>query len=1152
MNGIHIGSFYDVGVNRQAETAIQYLPKTEMSMAYLGYTVGSNERLYPIGQIQTSLFPNSNLIKEATSFDFKFNAFAKNNVNDRNWIPTSGTGYDVDKIKTDFHNVPFTNSKGWYMDSFRTQGADNYLEIKNLPFSVSVRQEFTFEIDFYTEFTSNNNDVLINIGDFIKIYPNKATLYNVNDEPIIETNFKANERVHLSFIKYPPTEGRSVWNELYLVVTNGIMERASTSNAAIHTTSKTIKIGGSNSGIRVYNMRFYSNHQDWAACYNNWIYDAENKADILSRNSVYYDEGGKIGEIDESRCIPMMDVILVDGDLKQLVNRNAKVYMRADKLERQCPYDVTKNFVITDAWIRTHGQSNIDYPVPSFKVWTNKEQEDEQGVTYKSHVLVDGQETIFTKGRIQAYDGAVPANKFVLQSNFADSSCAHNGTFLRKIQDIWGASKFSIDGGRNEYKLRTPPQLFTTNEHITTFGTEKSIVNGYNDQQKQWGDYASKDFPYPLRNAPNSFPCLLFYRVSEDSDWLFFGQYVFMDDKKSDYTYGQRSIYSNFPNSDDDPFVIKRINVPYSTKNPEGLRPEGAEKYDKAQNRIWNNSGVLRIEVLDTDGDVVNFITEANTYYNTDSSGKKTPNTDFELIYPDVDDIDTEEEVETTYQTFLRLQHWLVSTKNNPTKFQAEAARYLDIYKMAAYYIFCMMFGLVDNMNRNAQWKTYDGLHWWMEPWDMDIALGCKNSGGIAFNPPIDRTTLGDGNLGAFSGKNSTLWNNLEGWDTWIKQVVPNTAQALYEAGLKYENMIAMFDDEYSSAYPEYIYNKSGEYKYIYSGRKDIYIQPSYLPWLQGARLTHRHWWLATSMDYWYSRWGRGAFADNSAKIDTNIPAGSSATIKVKPSQKAFFAYYFQQGGAGQISADNIKQGYDDHGLKDTHFIIEEAFSTKKPFFFCGLSNTKELDISDLGSGFASLSFHVETPMEVLKLGATRKSDQTLNYVNLTESGFVDFDKVINLQYMDVTGQLKLRTPDIPSTLTHFYGAGSTYVQGFTANANSFEDLHLPNKHENQKDGTTSYLAQLKLVDCSWNHLEFYNTTNVATAERQQTGTDEEGKPIYRELYTGTWEKTTNLTIQHLILQGKTCKGNNANKAKALVFSWLNSAYAQSLSPEDK
>lgn len=1152
VNEIYIGSAYEVGVNRKAETTIQYLPKTDMSMAYLGYTVSEGTTFYPIGQIQTSLFPNSHLIKEAPSFDFKFDAFAKDNVNDHDWIPTSGTGQDVSKIKTNFYNVPFTNSKGWYLDSFRTQGTDNYLEINNLPFSSSIRQEFTFEIDFYTEFTNNNQDVLVNIGDFIKIYPNKATLYNVNNEPIIETNFKSNERVHLSFIKYPPTESKSVWNELYLVVTNGIMERASTSNAYIHNTTKTIKIGGSGSGIRVYNMRFYSNHQDWAACYNNWIYDAEEKAAILSRNSVYYEEGGKIGEIDESKCLPMMDVILVDGDLKQLVNRNAKVFMRANKLERQCPYDVTKNFVITDAWIRTHGQSNIDYPVPSLKIWTNKEQEDEQGVMYKSHVLVDGQETIFTKGRIQVYDNAVPANKFVLQSNFADSSCAHNGTFLRKIQDIWGASKFSTDGGKNEYKLRTPPQLFTTNEHITTFGTEKSIINGYNGQQKQWSDYASKDFPYPLRIAPNSFPCLLFYRVSEDSDWLFFGQYVFMDDKKVDYTYGERSIYSNFPNSDDDPFVIKRINVPQSAKNPDGLRPEGSEKYNKAKNRIWDNKNVLRIEVLDTDGDVVNFITEANTYYNTDNTGKKTPNTDFELIYPDIDDLATEEEVETTYQPFLRLQHWIVSTKDNPTKFQTEAAQYLDIYKLAAYYIFCMMFGLVDSMNRNAQWKTYDGLHWWIEPWDMDVALGCKNNGGIAFDPPIDRTTPGDGNLGAFSGKDSTLWNNLENWDTWIKQVVPNTAQALYEAGLKYENMIAMFDDEYSNAYPEYIYNKSGEYKYIYSGRKDIYIQPSYLPWLQGARLTHRHWWLATSMDYWYSRWGRGAFADNSAKIDTNIPAGSQATIKIKPSQKAFFAYYFQQGGAGQISADNIKQGYDDQGLKDINFIINESFSTKKPFFFCGLSNTKELDISDLGSGFTSLSLHVETPIEVLKLGATRKSDQTLNYVNLTESGFVDFDNIINLQYMDVTGQLKLRTPDIPSTLTHFYGAGSAYVQGFTATANSFKDLHLPNSHINQKDNVTSYLAKLKLVDCSWENIEFYNTTNEAIAKKEQTDIDDEGNPIYRELYTGTWEKTTELTIQHLILQGKTCKGSNAENAKNLVFSWIDSTYTQSLSPEDK
>ena len=49
-------------------------------------------------------------------------------------------------------------------------------------------------------------------------------------------------------------------------------------------------------------------------------------------------------------------------------------------------------------------------------------------------------------------EGAIPANKFVLQANYADSSGVHNGGILRLINDSWYNAR--IDG---EYKLRTAP-----------------------------------------------------------------------------------------------------------------------------------------------------------------------------------------------------------------------------------------------------------------------------------------------------------------------------------------------------------------------------------------------------------------------------------------------------------------------------------------------------------------------------------------------------------------------------------------------------------------------------------------------------------------------------------------------------------------------
>jgi hypothetical protein len=63
------------------------------------------------------------------------------------------------------------------------------------------------------------------------------------------------------------------------------------------------------------------------------------------------------------------------------------------------------------------------------------------------------------------------------------------------------------------------------------------------------------------------------------------------------------------------------------------------------------------------------------------------------------------------------------------SKFRSEASQHLDLYKIAAYYIFMLRFGLVDSLERNAQLKTYDGQHWHFEPWDMDIALGNNNQG---------------------------------------------------------------------------------------------------------------------------------------------------------------------------------------------------------------------------------------------------------------------------------------------------------------------------------------------------------------------------------------------------------------------------------------
>jgi len=73
----------------------------------------------------------------------------------------------------------------------------------------------------------------------------------------------------------------------------------------------------------------------------------------------------------------------------------------------------------------------------------------------------------------------------------------------------------------------------------------------------------------------------------------------------------------------------------------------------------------------------------------------------------------------------------------------------------------------------------------------MDIALGNRNTGGIAFDPPIDRNTMMDANTGAISGKSWDANNNrfvsnwlfdaLEAWPYWMDEIVPKVADAMFK-----------------------------------------------------------------------------------------------------------------------------------------------------------------------------------------------------------------------------------------------------------------------------------------------------------------------------------------------------------------------------------
>lgn len=80
-----------------------------------------------------------------------------------------------------------------------------------------------------------------------------------------------------------------------------------------------------------------------------------------------------------------------------------------------------------------------------------------------------------------------------------------------------------------------------------------------------------------------------------------------------------------------------------------------------------------------------------------------------------------------------------------------------------------------------------------------------------------------------------------------MEEIVPKVDNALRTAGFTYEGVIKTFDTDGGDSWCETVYNKDAEYKYVDSYRNG----DNYLGSMQGARKTHRRWWVSTRFDFY-------------------------------------------------------------------------------------------------------------------------------------------------------------------------------------------------------------------------------------------------------------------------------------------------------------
>ena len=1040
---------------------------------------------------------------ETPNYVLKLSAYGKTNSSEdaKTWVDT------VHNINTTFTNsISFDDNLGWYNNGFRVSGIGNYATINYNPLAGNPSNGRTIEFEFQTEKVNNTNDVIMMFGDatggHISITPNSATIYDSSNNDILHTNFKSNERLKLAFIIN--NSSTSDESDLIYIVNNGILERAINAKGIIFTNNTgKITIGNSESGIILYNIRVYNRAISYTDAYNNYVYDSENKSTIIANNDVLLN-----GEINFDQCANKLDTILIQGDLSKILSSTTdKENSLSDvTIQRICPDDSTKNFTITGGQIRKHGQSTLNYPITSMKFWSNKSVSG----TIPTFTCASQTSLGLNKSRYLMKNTSIPANKWILQANYADSSGVHNGGLERLMQDTWYNAV--IDG---EYKLRTAPQLFASsktvthnnvklNEDGTWYNIDKTISqDGLNSENKQWSNYFSTDFPYTIRISPDSFPCTVFYQDTAGSNTkTFLGQYVFMEDKGADFCYGERSIYKA---SSKDPFCLTTLHA----------------KDDTDTNLIWDNKNVLRIEVTSVNSLFTSYLsdTDFTKVINDATTGQPSKynwEQYFEMICPDPDDLTGNTTKGTdkfgvnskfvkTAQPFVDWFKWVVSTKDNPTKFQAEASQHLDLYKMAAYYIFMLRFALVDSGERNVQIKTYDGIHFHYGPWDMDIASGDKNTGGIAFDPPVDRNTTlpGDSTTYAISGRNGLkgssnytsnwLWDALEGWDYWINTIVPKVAQALYIAGLSYDNIIAMFDDNYQGKWCEIIYNNSGYFKYVESGKGSN----SWLNWLQGARTTHRHWWLSTSMDYYDAKWNCGDYKNHGIYFAMNhTSTDNKDIITIIPSSDTYFTAVLDDAIIGTQYATKASPAKFD--------ISKITMQTKNPFHIYGATYIQDIDLScvaaniDSGNIAGAYSSVLGSSIKTFNIGCPIIQGSDSNTYTSTVSGMTSLniaatdasgnDALENVQTVNIRGQQPM------TSFSEYYDLNRqqvTNVYAMGSGLKNFYSSQTGNKYTNLELPEINYL---ELHNSTWQNLTFWKTVvgdnNLATITKCNINSD--------------------------------------------------------------
>lgn len=447
-------------------------------------------------------------------------------------------------------------------------------------------------------------------------------------------------------------------------------------------------------------------------------------------------------------------------------------------------------------------------------------------------------------------------------------------------------------------------------------------------------------YQYDVRTTIDGFPILLFYRHSVDDNLIFIGKYNFNNDKSTESVFG----FTGIP----------------------GFNNEKMQCWE-----ILNNGNALAL-FTSTEG------------FDTGWSEA------FESRYPDT---------KTPYTGDLKAFCEWMSTVT-PEDFETQKWEHLNMYMIAAYWVYLMRHAAADQFVKNAMLTSEDGQHFYFILYDNDTINGLINTGRLRISPTDGRQTVDETGSYVFAGHDSRLWNLLEA-DDEFKTLVSEMDNALYSAGISYANTIKVFDEDQADKWVARVYNQDAQYKYI-----GPYVEKGIdnLFMLQGKRDLHRKWWLAKRFSIFDAKYVSGTYKSQAIEVKclNGTPSGQKFTIKA--------GYPIDYG----YGINNIPRSFGiPLNIGDSHtFTTQEVINLGDPLRIYGAPNLAEVDFSQMSDRLAVMNIasvyddSLKTKLTKLVVGSANKTNAELEEIS-------GLKQAVSLEYLDIQGMTKMSSLDL-------------------------------------------------------------------------------------------------------------------------------------------